>query len=78
LPGADATLNDLLVSPDGTIWVSEDGAFLLHVRPNGSLIERVKLPKGAVYADGIAQAADGTIWAAATDANLVVSVAPGG
>jgi virginiamycin B lyase len=75
---ADGTLNDLLVASDGTIWMSEDGPYLLHVNPDGSLIERVKLPQGAKYADGIAQAPDGTIWAAATDANLIVSVAPGG
>ena len=76
--GAGGVLNDLLVAPDGTLWVSEVGPYLLHVRPDGSAIERVKLPGGAQYADGIARADDGTIWAAATDANMIVSVAPRG
>ncbi len=76
LPAADATLNDLLVSPDGTIWVSEEGSFLLHVRTDGSLIERIELPAGVHYADGLARASDGTVWAAATDANMLVEVAP--
>jgi virginiamycin B lyase len=75
---ADATLNDLLVAPDGTLWVSEAGPYLLHVRTDGSTIERIKLPEGARYADGIARAADGTIWVAATDANLIVAVASRG
>jgi virginiamycin B lyase len=77
LPAADAVLNDLLVAPDGTIWVSEAGPFLLHVRADGSTIERIRLPGGVRYTDGIALAPDGTVWAAATDANTIVSVAPG-
>jgi streptogramin lyase len=78
LEAADAVLNDLLVAPDGTIWVSEAGPYLLHVRADGSTIERVELPKGVLYADGIARATEGTIWTAATDANMIVSVAPRG
>jgi len=75
---ADGLLNELLVAPDGTIWMSEAGPYLLHVRTDGSLIERIKLPAGAKNADGIAMAPDGTIWAAATDANMIISVAPRG
>jgi virginiamycin B lyase len=76
LDPADGALNDLLVDPDGTLWVSQDAGFLLHVRPDGSLIERVKLPDGIDYTDGLARAADGTIWAAATDASALVAVEP--
>ena len=54
------------------------GPYLLHVRADGSTIEKIKLPAGALYADGIARASDGTIWAAAGDANMIVSVAPRG
>jgi virginiamycin B lyase len=76
LDAADGTLNDLLIAPDGTLWVSQDAGALLHVRPDGSLIERVKLPDGIAYTDGLARAADGTIWAAATDASALVAVSP--
>ena len=76
LDAADGTLNDLVVAPDGTLWVSQDAGSLLHVRPDGSLIVRVQLPDGVEYADGIALASDGTVWAAATDATALISVAP--
>jgi virginiamycin B lyase len=74
--GATGTLNDLLVAPDGTIWISEAGPYLLHVKTDGATIERVKLPDGIVYTDGLSQAPDGTIWAAATDASALVAVTP--
>jgi virginiamycin B lyase len=74
--GATADLNDLAVASDGTLWISEQGPYVLHARPDGSTIERVKLPGGAIYADGISIAPDGTVWTAVTDANMIVSISP--
>jgi len=72
--GATGALNDLVVAPDSTLWLSQDAPYLLHVRPDGSLIRKVKLPGGATDADGLALAPDGSLWAAATDGNMIVSV----
>lgn len=74
VPSAKGSLNDLLVAPDGTLWVSEDAPYLLHLRTDGSLIREVKLPAPASDADGLALASDGTLWAAAPDGNMIVSV----
>ena len=49
---------------------------MIHVRADGSLIARVKLPGGARGADGLALAPDGTLWAAAPDDNMIVAVHP--
>ena len=73
---AKDSLNDLAVAEDGTIWLTTAGRSILHVRPDGTLIQRVTMPDGAVGADGIAVASDGTVWAAATDANMVVEITP--
>ncbi len=76
VPAASGSLGDLVVVPDGTLWVSQDAPYLLHVRADGSLIARVKLPGGARGADGLALAPDGTLWAAAPDDNMIVAVHP--
>ncbi|HTG46296.1 MAG TPA: hypothetical protein VK646_01395 [Actinomycetota bacterium] len=74
--GAQSPINNLAVAPDGSLWVTTAGREILHVRPNGGLIERIELPGDATGADGIAIAPDGTVWAAATDANMVVEIRP--
>jgi streptogramin lyase len=48
---------------------------VLHVDPaNGRVIEETKIP-GALYADGITVAGDGSVWAAARD-DLIARIAP--
>jgi virginiamycin B lyase len=74
VPAATGSLGDLVMAPDGTIWLSQDAPYLLHVRSDGSLIRRVRLPGGASDADGLALAPDGTLWAAAPDDNMIVAV----
>jgi virginiamycin B lyase len=74
VPAATGALDDLVVAPDGTLWVSQEAPYVLHVRPDGSLIGRVRLPGGASDADGLALAADGTLWAAAPDDDMIVAV----
>jgi streptogramin lyase len=77
VPSADGGLNDVAVAPDGTLWVSQDAPVLLHLRTDGSLIARYRLPAGAQDADGIAIAPNGRVWAAAPDGNMIVAVTPG-
>ncbi len=67
-------INNLAVAGDGSIWLTTAGRDILHVRPNGSLIRRFTMPGAAVGADGISIAPDGTVWAAATDANMIVEI----
>jgi len=67
-------VNNLAIARDGTIWLTTTGRSILHVRPNGELLQRVLMPGAAVGADGIAIGRDGTVWAAATDANMLIEI----
>ena len=74
LPDASGPLNDLVVDDDGSIWVTQESQEILHIRDDGTTIARYLLPGGASYADGIAIGPDGTVWATAGDANMIVSI----
>ena len=68
-------LNDLALAKDGTLWVTTPSATVLHVEPStGKIIDEVKIP-GALYADGITVAGDGSVWVAARD-DLIARIAP--
>jgi virginiamycin B lyase len=68
-------LNDLALAKDGTLWVTTPSATVVHVDPaNGRVIEETKIP-GALYADGITVAGDGSVWVAARD-DLIARIAP--
>jgi len=54
--------------------VYDFGRIVLHVTVEGRILERVRIP-GAVYADGIDVASDGTVWVAARN-DLIVAIAP--
>jgi virginiamycin B lyase len=75
--GLDAPPNDLVLAEDGSIWITEQGSDVLHVRPDGSLIERVRLPGGATYADGLAIDPNGDVWTVASDSDLLVRISAG-
>jgi virginiamycin B lyase len=74
--GVTEDLNALAVAPDGSLWVSGTGPWIYHVGADGSLIQRYRLPAKAGYADEIAIDPSGRVWTVATDANLIVSIAP--
>ena len=59
-------LNDLALAADGTLWVTTPSSAVLHVDPDGRILDRVAVP-GTLYTDGIAIAPDGSVWVAARD-----------
>jgi streptogramin lyase len=70
-------LNDVAVADDGTIWITTPTEEVLHLSADGTeVLARYRLPAGATYADDLAIAADGSVWAAATDAAVIVRFDP--
>jgi virginiamycin B lyase len=67
-------LNDLALAPDGTLWITTPSATVLHVDTSGRILDEVKIP-GALYADGITVALDGSVWVAARN-DLIARIAP--
>jgi streptogramin lyase len=59
---------------DGTLWITTPSATALHVNSDGKMLDDVKIP-GALYADGITGASDGSVWVAARN-DLIARIAP--
>jgi sugar lactone lactonase YvrE len=64
------------VAPDGTLGLTQEAPFVLHLSATGALLDRVRLPGGARFADGIAIDADGVAWAATVSGNSLVEIHP--
>jgi len=69
-----AGLNDLALASDGTLWVTTPSSTVLHVDTDGRIIGETKIP-GALYADGITVAPDGSVWVAARN-DLIAKIVP--
>jgi virginiamycin B lyase len=70
----DTQLRGIAVAPDGTIWLTQNGDEVLHVRPDGSTIAVVRLPEPAPTAGAVAVASDGTAWVVSSDASMLVRI----
>ncbi len=57
-------LNGLALASDGTLWITTPSATVLHVDSHGRILDEAKIA-GALYADGITVAPDGSVWVAA-------------
>ena len=68
-----AGLNDLALASDGTLWITTPSSTVLHVDASGKILDEVKIP-GALYADGVTVAPDGSVWVAARN-DLIAKIA---
>jgi virginiamycin B lyase len=66
IPMPTTGLNDVALARDGTLWITTPSKWVLHADTDGRIIEETEVP-GALYADGITVAPDGSIWVAARD-----------
>ncbi len=59
-------------SEAGDLWIAADGSDAIHcLRANGFTFERFELPEGRRFVRALDEAADGAIWAGASDGLLV-------
>src|SRR5262249_24007935 len=74
IAGATTGIQHVAVASDGTLWVTQ-GTYAMHIRPDGSTIEKVPYPKGVSISDtAITVAPDGDVWVADLEGSALFQI----